>query len=596
MVYLPDEVLYMICTQLWHQGDFQTLFRCACSGKRLAPIAITNLYRMQAVSPITKKCLSDEDIINDTDSESESDVITNNGSDEDGSDEEISAPCRCLYRPNRIIKKIPSQKKLISMKCTSLWRAIVLSSLGKTLYPYSQYIRTLNLRDLEELIIQSDVRAIISNDLFQGEHPEGFLGNFQDGLEPQSKIDKTKAADRRHPLDSAENASIIGEAITKKTPLLEELSGNISSETLFRWIPRLPRLTHLDVWYSAATKDNGTLVRLHCPSFKRLHIRNSYLDGGESSKRRAAFLNELRPQSLESFKTSTYQSPGPEILHALSCHGESLVELKLNVIPVCMRGPIPQFSLLKGCTNLVSLSLAGTEQYTSLEKSHIDAFLEMVAWLKECKKLRILALKKFFTSPVIAPFFLDETIHLTSLEYEVYGNRDITEIHQALANQTSLQRLWFKVCANNDVHVVDGLVESSSKLVNLTDLRLTATSSALLDRHIVQLARSLTKLAVWSTCGGRLTDAIWGEVSTLRSLRVLDIYASTSFTTNGIVGFIEKLGPGNKGLALSVVQAERRSDLLGTEQELIQETIAKKAQGSFEFHTTDDYQLEYVRL
>lgn len=220
----------------------------------------------------------------------------------------------------------------------------------------------------------------------------------------------------------------------------------------------------------------------------------------------------------------------------------------------------------------------------------------MVAWLKECKKLRILAFNKFFTSPVIAPIFLDDTIYLTSLEYEIYGNRDITKIHQALANQTSLQRLWLKVYANNDVHVVDGLVESLSKLVNLTDLRLTATSSALLDRHIVQLARSLIKLAVWSTCGGRLTDAIWGDVATLRSLRELDLYASTSFTSNGIVGFIEKLRPGNKGLALSVVQVERRSDLLGTEQELIHQAIAKKAQGSFEFHSTDDYELEYMIL
>lgn len=39
----------------------------------------------------------------------------------------------------------------IRKKRAGLWRAIILSSLGKTFYPYSRYIRTLNLQDLEKL-------------------------------------------------------------------------------------------------------------------------------------------------------------------------------------------------------------------------------------------------------------------------------------------------------------------------------------------------------------------------------------------------------------------------------------------------------------
>lgn len=38
-------------------------------------------------------------------------------------------------------------------KWVHLWRTIILSSLGKTLYPYSQYLRKLNLRDLELLLV-----------------------------------------------------------------------------------------------------------------------------------------------------------------------------------------------------------------------------------------------------------------------------------------------------------------------------------------------------------------------------------------------------------------------------------------------------------
>lgn len=38
------------------------------------------------------------------------------------------------------------------LKCAGLWRTIILSSLGKTLYPYSRHIRTLDLGELEELL------------------------------------------------------------------------------------------------------------------------------------------------------------------------------------------------------------------------------------------------------------------------------------------------------------------------------------------------------------------------------------------------------------------------------------------------------------
>ena len=46
-------------------------------------------------------------------------------------------------------------------KWAGLWRTIILSSLGKTLYPYSQYIRTLNFVKLEELLTNSKFEADI---------------------------------------------------------------------------------------------------------------------------------------------------------------------------------------------------------------------------------------------------------------------------------------------------------------------------------------------------------------------------------------------------------------------------------------------------
>ena len=42
---LPDDILYLLCFQLWEQRDFNTLYNCALSGRRLTVPALTHLYR-----------------------------------------------------------------------------------------------------------------------------------------------------------------------------------------------------------------------------------------------------------------------------------------------------------------------------------------------------------------------------------------------------------------------------------------------------------------------------------------------------------------------------------------------------------------------
>lgn len=317
----------------------------------------------------------------------------------------------------------------------------------------------------------------------------------------------------------------------------------------------------------------------------------------------AAFISELLPQSLQSFETKYCRSLGP-IFHALNCHAESLTELKLDSLTTDTILGIP---LLKDCTNLVSLSLLDSHRYAvNLEKRYNDVFLEMAAWLKECKKLRILAFAELFSAPALmTPILLDHSMHLTSLKYGGFIMQDTKKFHQALAYQTSLQYLWLdhivieerpgnlprtpwlKGNLDKDTMDTDVLVESLSKLVNLTDLHLLRISNSFKDQHIMQLANSLSKLEVWSTSGFRLTDAIWGEVASLRSLRTLDLRAVARFTDDGILDFIEKVGPGNKGLNFSV----RNVDKIPTEKlQLIEETIAQKVHGRFDFTlTSGDY-------
>ena len=42
---LPDDLLHMVCHQLWERRDFDTLYHCARAGKQLAVPALASIYR-----------------------------------------------------------------------------------------------------------------------------------------------------------------------------------------------------------------------------------------------------------------------------------------------------------------------------------------------------------------------------------------------------------------------------------------------------------------------------------------------------------------------------------------------------------------------
>lgn len=290
----------------------------------------------------------------------------------------------------------------------------------------------------------------------------------------------------------------------------------------------------------------------------------------DSDQGLAAFINELRPQSLKSFQTFTQHNFAPEVFQALNCHGESLIELKLNM---CRSGAIPYVMLLRSCTNLVSLSLVARGLYSSRRRSR-----RRLKNSTDANPLEDVGTRK------ITSLLIQNSIRLTSLHCRGKGQWDNKEFHQALANLTSLQSLWLEGGALKHELENDVLVDSLTKLVNLTSLCLTDISESFVDRHIVQLAGSLPRLEILWTSGGILTNAIWGEVGALKLLQSLYLNALTSFTSNGILGFIEKLGPCNKGLVLSVTNVDVQNNALScAEVELIQEMMDKKIKGRFEY-------------
>lgn len=455
----------------------------------------------------------------------------------------------------------------MTMRWAQLWRMITLSATGKTLFPYSRYIRTLNLGDLEELLGDPKFKDQANKMFFEGE-----LGECKTVTKGPKK-NQTR-------LDAGSTSNNLGDLITTNTPLLEELSGRIENGALLRWIPRLPRLRLLNLWYGGALVGAGPLLRQHCHAFNTLSLWGWDHPGADPNF--ADFLNEITPQTLESLEIFSDMNIGPETLLSLGCHRESLTELKLgHVNALALRS----LNLLAGCTNLSTLLLDdGTDRQVDLKNSQNDVFLETVAWLRNCKKLQSVTIRRIRGGQdLVTPILLENDIHLVNLEVRGYMMADARNFHQALANQPSLQELQLQGESDEAGDGVAILVESLSQLMNLTDLRLQDISDYFTDEVIGRLARSLPKLEGWWTSGWGVTDAIWKDIAKLKSLRRLDMAALSRFTANGILDFILDLGKGNEGLALAITNADVDCDLSEEEQSTIQESIAARVDGRFEF-------------
>ena len=346
-----------------------------------------------------------------------------------------------------------------------------------------------------------------------------------------------------------------------------------------------------------ALQGNGNLFGAYCPLFRSLKFYGWYVSeelvsniqrvilirqDPDADRHCATFLNEIRPGSLESFEIISSSQIGVESFLALNCHRESLTKLKLVGIKA---EAVPAICMLKGCTNLSSVSLAEDGVATQdLEKQHNDNFLETIAWLRECKNLQSINMSKILSATgLLTPVLLEDGIKLTKLELEGYSMSDSENFHRALASQTNLQSLWLKGESSEIPSDSDVLVESISKLEQLTDLRFQEISNSFQDHHIRKIAQCLSKLETWSTSGWGITDAIWTAIGSLHKLQDLSLNALTRFSAGGIMDFILNLGLENKGLVLGITMQDMDCQLSEAEQNMIQETILAQVGGRFDF-------------
>ncbi|KAF1982237.1 hypothetical protein K402DRAFT_397678 [Aulographum hederae CBS 113979] len=527
---LPDDILHVLCDELAARRDYDTLFNCCSASKGLASPALTALYRTQHLSPIKS-----------------------------AGSEAVSL----------------ADQELITQKWSILWRSMIASGLGKTLFPYCRYIAVLDLRDFTNLLEDDRFRGALAKHFFSGE-----LGKFNIPADTPSKTPSGRARMRR--LNVVSIIDAVGELITKHSPLLEEITGEVLSSGLLRWIPRLPRLRSLTLRNGAALEDANvaSLIKKHCPFFNQIGIYN--WTGTDTDAKLATFLNSLRPNSLRVFETFSDAGVGPETFLALSGHGESLNELNLE-----LRSDIlPSLAFLKGCTSLEVLTLVDLHGITDLESTQNDVFLETVDWLRQCKNLKRLSFTKFPSAVAITtPILLQDSIKLERLELDMYTLKDHVDFSMALANQKSLRSLLLRGDGDDaGGDALTALVNSLVELKELRELKLVFMMDPISDAEVIKMAESLPNLEDFYFGGYAISDAVLPSIAKLLNLRTVTLNAVTRLSLNGLLDFVASLdATAHQGISVVVDNADPDFALSDEEQNLVRESLVAKVGGRFEY-------------
>lgn len=174
------------------------------------------------------------------------------------------------------------------MKWSILWRSIILSALGKTLYPYCRHLRDLDLRDLGNLLGELDeskYKVKVAKQFFSGD-----LAQFH-------FLSETPATGRVTKLSTKKIIQAVGNEITQHAPLLEELSEPTTSDLLSSalpvWVSRLTHLRSLDIWDGKLLADEKIrkLLHVYCPQLNHLKLYLSTMH--DSDHHLASFISGM---------------------------------------------------------------------------------------------------------------------------------------------------------------------------------------------------------------------------------------------------------------------------------------------------------------
>lgn len=467
-------------------------------------------------------------------------------------------------------------------KWSILWRTIIMSALGHTIYPYCKHLRMLDLRDLGYLLDEDKFRqGKIAKNFFAGP-----LERFH--LTVDAPV-RQGSRNRPKRLNVPGIITAIGNVITEQSPLLEALTepiiGGILSSALLTWAPKMAHLRRLDLWDDSTLADENVrnLLLSHCPLLDALCIYTASDDG---DKNLASFISGMKPNTLTYFENLSNCHVGLETAIALNRHGRSLSHLKLFLA----EEEIKALGCLQECKAISTLSIDYSGPPDDLKGTQNDVYLQITEWLRNCTSLRDISISHMISAPdLILPILLNEEIQLHKLQINskeglMYLVKDHQDFHQSIGRKSSLRELLLRADPEGlGRDHIDTLMTSICSLSDLRLLNLTRISDFFSDQHIQILAQHLENLEDLYIGGYGISDGVWDSVARLGNLKSLTFSGLTSFSASSMLSFIEQLGDGNRGLLLAIDNAEADSSLTTEEQDMVRDALVAKVDGRFQY-------------
>lgn len=332
------------------------------------------------------------------------------------------------------------------------------------------------------------------------------------------------------------------------------------------WVSRLGTLTSLTIRDgSVLGVEAASAIATWCPKFCDLTCY--YCHSETVDEDMAAFLQTLRPNSLQRFEVISMNSLGERTWAAFNAHAESLKSLKLGSL---LSESVQCLNALASCTALETLAIENTRH----EPADLQAFSEgqlkeITTWIQNCRSLRDLTLENVrHALLIVKDVLLTDDIQLSALSLQGFTSQGVEHdaaTWAALGKQSLMEALTL---GNQDGApenlIIDRhspLAASICQLQNLESLNLIRAMAG--QTQVIQITRSLPRLAEFKFAGFYMDDVLLDHLS-LPDLRDLAIGGPSFFTWQGLKKFALRLGErqsSHRGIRVDVLNQTSERNL-----------------------------------
>ncbi|TLD31010.1 hypothetical protein PspLS_02017 [Pyricularia sp. CBS 133598] len=494
---LPLEIWWLVCQELVGDAppDFNSLFSSALVDRAMAKVALPPLYSVHHKALVNL------------------DTASPNGQD----------------------------------RWANLWRSLILSSIGKTAFPYALWIRKLQLGDLQSSLQDFARNLAVREALFRGD-----MAKF----EVISNVNMTRAAQRklgRVPLAYDAIALKVGDAITsfvkdaadrndKLVTLAKLESHRIPTDVLITWTSRLSTLRSLTLReVDSLNADVASAIRRDCPSFAKLRCLNGAGDNADGDM--AAFLLSLAPQTLEHFEVISTNNFGQQTFAALGFHSTSLRKIMLASIS---QEAVPALSSLCECTAIENLKLEYESRAISYhwKDDHKESYLQVAEWLRNSQSLTSLEITSLPDTPsLLAKVLPSKNLRLRNLRVDISElTRQDSAFYPSLSHQETLEELFIENYEDS-FGPSEPLVQAISECRNLVALYAVNSQFTALDLR--QLCLTLPRLEILQF-DGEHQDGTLDALMGFECLKYVTVNGTSSFSFERLRSFIDGLAVKSK--------------------------------------------------